>query len=84
MKSDRVIKKSIKSLLTGVILVSLLVIFSLTTIISIFNIKNSMTNVLLNKSVEVVNQVKSLVEYIIENQDNDINQLQELVEKRLN
>ncbi|KFX59444.1 methyl-accepting chemotaxis protein [Clostridium botulinum] len=82
MKSDRVIKKSIKSLLTGVILVSLLVIFSLTTIISIFNIKNSMTNVLLNKSVEVVNQVKSLVEYIIENQDNDINQLQELVEKK--
>ncbi|WP_252232807.1 methyl-accepting chemotaxis protein [Clostridium sp. ZBS15] len=82
MENDRVIKKSIKSLLTGVILVSLLVIFSLTTIISIFNIKNSMTNVLLNKSVEVANEMNSLVEYIIEDEDNPIEKLQEVVDKK--
>ncbi|NFE95886.1 methyl-accepting chemotaxis protein [Clostridium botulinum] len=82
MENNRVIKKSIKSLLTGVILVSLLVIFSLTTIISIFNIKNSMTDVLLDKSIEVANEMNSLAEYIIQNEDNPIEKLQEIVDKK--
>ncbi|NFH67869.1 methyl-accepting chemotaxis protein [Clostridium botulinum] len=82
MENNMVIKKSIKSLLTGVILVSLLVIFSLTTIISIFNIKNSMTDVLLDKSIEVANEMNSLVEYIIQNEDNPIEKLQEIVDKK--
>ncbi|AOR24378.1 methyl-accepting chemotaxis protein [Clostridium taeniosporum] len=82
MKNDKVNKKSIKNLLTGVILISLLVIFSLITIISIFNIKKSMTKVLLDKSIEVANEMNSLVEYIIENEDNPIEKLQELVNKK--
>ncbi len=82
MENNRVIKKSIKSLLTGVILVSLLVIFSLTTIISIFNIKNSMTDVLLDKSIEAAKEMDTFIEYIIENQENPIEKLQVVVDKK--
>ncbi|NFA41363.1 methyl-accepting chemotaxis protein [Clostridium botulinum] len=82
MKNDRVIKKSIKSLLIGVILISILVIFSLTTIISIFNIKNSMTDVLLDKSIEAAKEMDTFIEYIIENQENPIEKLQVVVDKK--
>lgn len=82
MKNKKNIKKSIKKLLTLTILMSIAVVFLLTTLISIFNIKNSMTNVLLNKSTEVANEINSLVEYIIENEENPIETLQGLAEEK--
>ncbi|SFD35812.1 methyl-accepting chemotaxis protein [Clostridium uliginosum] len=76
-------KKSIKNRLLIIIIAVLVVIFSITTILISYNIKKSMTDVLLDKSIDVANQVKSLAEFIIEDKnEDDFGKLQMLVEKK--
>ncbi|WP_244834077.1 methyl-accepting chemotaxis protein [Clostridium sp. BJN0001] len=68
--------------LTKIIIVLIILIFSLTTLLNILNIKKNMTSVLLSKSINTADEVKSLIEYIIENKGEDIEELQNLVEKK--
>ncbi|GAA0078640.1 hypothetical protein UT300005_30190 [Clostridium sp. CTA-5] len=82
MKSKRVTNSSIKNRLVAIITLSLVVIFSLTTILVSINIKKNMTDLILNKSIDTANQAKQLVEYIINSDDNAVEKLQNLVDKQ--
>lgn len=82
MKTEKVTNSSIKNRLVAIITLSLVVIFSLTTILISINIKKNMTDLILNKSIDTANQAKNLVEYIINSDDNAIEKLQNLVDKQ--
>lgn len=74
---------SIKRNLICIFIVAIIVIFSITTVLIGYILKKSITDVLLNKSIETADEVKGSIELILDNDDsNEIEKLQNLVEEK--
>ncbi|MDB2160023.1 MULTISPECIES: methyl-accepting chemotaxis protein [Clostridium] len=74
---------SIKRNLICIFIVAIIVIFSITTVLIGYILKKSITDVLLNKSIEIADEVKGSIELILDNDDsNEIEKLQNLVEEK--
>ncbi|WP_394884816.1 methyl-accepting chemotaxis protein [Clostridium butyricum] len=74
---------SIKRNLICIFIVAIIVIFSITTVLIGYVLKKSITDVLLNKSIETADEVKGSIELILDNDDsNEIEKLQNLVEEK--
>ena len=74
---------SIKRNLICIFIVAIIVIFSITKVLIGYILKKSITDVLLNKSIETADEVKGSIELILDNDDsNEIEKLQNLVEEK--
>lgn len=74
---------SIKRNLICIFIVAIIVIFSITTVLIGSILRKSITDVLLNKSIETADEVKGSIELILDNDDsNEIEKLQNLVEEK--
>lgn len=74
---------NIKRNLICIFIVAIIVIFSITTVLIGYILKKSITDVLLNKSIETADEVKGSIELILDNDDsNEIEKLQNLVEEK--
>lgn len=82
MNSKKSKKHSIKNKLVITIISALIVVFSITTVLISLSLKSSMTNILLEKSIDTANEVASLVDFVIKSNKEEIPELQKLVEEK--
>ena len=74
--------KSIKTQLILTVILALTIIFGLTTFVMSSILRTSMTNVLLDKSVDTANEVAESIELVLENNDGDISKVQKFLEEK--
>lgn len=83
MKENKQKKQTVKTRLLSVFIIAIIVIFSMTTFLIGMILKNDITDVLLDKSIETANEVKDSIEYILNNNvEDEIGMLQDLVEEK--
>lgn len=75
-------RKSIKNTIIILIIAILTLVFTVTTFIIINILRNNMTGVLLNKSIDIANEVAESAELIIKENPDDISKLQNFVEEK--